>query len=137
VSITRYTRFVAKRSFERLTERYTHILDRVMTVDFKIARGLERQIPARVYRERCEHVIKKTYTCAHADFAPSIDVERGRYVRLLCLAFYLCTTHIFPSLPAICPAALGPPGQILNVEFFLAKSALTREISCAQIQHEQ
>lgn len=75
ISISADSLFVAERLSERLTERDTAILDRVMRVNFEIAFALQFQINDRVFGKQRKHVVEKRDAGFDRRFSSAVNVQ--------------------------------------------------------------
>src|SRR5689334_1775435 len=63
-----------------------HILDSVMSVNFKIAFRLHKQIEQPMHSEMGKHVVEETDSCGDFVFSTSIEVEVDFDFRFVCFA---------------------------------------------------
>ena len=76
--------FVAERLDERLAERDTAVLDRVVGVDMEVAFAAELQVADRMLGERREHVVEESDAGLHIGLALAVDGQGQGDVRLGC-----------------------------------------------------
>ena len=77
-------------ALERLSERERAVLYSVMFVDLQVALAAELQCEPAVFRKLFEHVIEETNARADLGLTGRVQVDAGRYARLVRISFDVC-----------------------------------------------
>ena len=85
--------FVAQCFRKGFAQAYANVLNRVVSVNIKVACALNVHVYSAVNAKGCEHMVKKAYACVYTYLALAVKLHEHLYISFLSFSFYLRCTH--------------------------------------------
>ena len=93
VGITGDALHVAERLFQRLPDRDADVFGGVVVIDVQVALGLDREVDARMARQKLEHVVEEADSGRDRRNAGPVEIDRDLNVSLLGAALDRAFAH--------------------------------------------